>query len=179
MKKSLRFLIPLAVFALLLVFLLIGLRLNPREVPSPLIDKPAPAFKLPTLREPDRRIGRDDLLGQPYVLNVFASWCVPCQVEHPFVTDIAKTKLAPVYALNYKDKREDATAWLARFGDPFTAVLVDVDGRTGIDFGVYGVPETFVIDRKGVIRFKHIGPLLPDTARKQIVPLLRKLQEET
>lgn len=176
MKKGLRFLLPLGVFALLLVFLLIGLRLNPREVPSPLIGKPAPAFALPQLGQPEQRIARDDLLGKVWVLNVFASWCAPCRVEHPLVTDLAKRKLAPVYGLNYKDKPADATQWLATLGDPFAAVLVDADGRTGIDFGVYGVPETFVIDQRGIVQFKHIGPLTPDAVSEQIVPLLAKLQ---
>lgn len=174
--KGLRFLLPLGVFALLLVFLLVGLRLNPREVPSPLIDKPAPAFSLPLLGQPDQRIARDDLLGKVWVLNIFASWCAPCRVEHPLVTDLASLKLAPVYGLNYKDKTDDATKWLAQLGDPFAGVLVDADGRTGIDFGVYGVPETFVIDQKGVIRLKHIGPLTPDVVSEQIVPLLSRLR---
>ncbi len=176
MKKSLRFLLPLGVFALLLVFLLIGLRLNPREVPSPLIGKPAPAFSLPLLGQPEQRVARDELLGKVWVLNVFASWCGPCQVEHPLVTELAMRKLAPVYGLNYKDATEDATRWLARLGDPFAAVLVDAEGRTGIDFGVYGVPETFVIDKQGLIQLKHIGPLTPDAVSDQIVPLLIKLQ---
>lgn len=176
MKKGLRFLLPLGVFALLLVFLLIGLRLNPREVPSPLIGKPAPAFALPRLGQPEQRIARDDLLGKVWVLNVFASWCAPCRVEHPLVTELARRNLAPVYGLNYKDKTADATQWLATLGDPFAAVLVDADGRTGIDFGVYGVPETFVIDQRGIVRFKHIGPLTPDAVSEQIIPLLAKLQ---
>ena len=177
MKKGLRFLLPLGVFALLLVFLLIGLRLNPREVPSPLIGKPAPAFSLPILgKQPERRIARDDLLGKVWVLNVFASWCGPCRVEHPLVSELANRKLAPVYGLNYKDKTVDATQWLTDLGDPFTAVLVDADGRTGINFGVYGVPETFVIDQRGIVQFKHIGPLTPDAVSQQILPLLAKLQ---
>ena len=177
MKKGLRFLLPLGVFALLLVFLLIGLRLNPREVPSPLIGKPAPAFSLPILgKQPERRIARDDLLGKVWVLNVFASWCGPCRVEHPLVSELANRKLAPVYGLNYKDKTVDATRWLTDLGDPFTAVLVDADGRTGINFGVYGVPETFVIDQRGIVQFKHIGPLTPDAVSQQILPLLAKLQ---
>ncbi|MEO8280474.1 MAG: DsbE family thiol:disulfide interchange protein [Ideonella sp.] len=176
MKKGLRFLLPLAVFALLLVFLLIGLRLNPREVPSPLIGKPAPVFSLPTLGKPELRIARDDLLGKVWVLNVFASWCGPCRIEHPLVSELANRKLVPVYGLNYKDKTVDATRWLTDLGDPFTAVLVDADGRTGIDFGVYGVPETFVIDQRGIVQLKHIGPLTSDAVNEQILPLLAKLQ---
>ncbi len=176
MKKSLRFLLPLGVFALLLVFLLIGLRLNPREVPSPLIGKPAPAFALPVLNKPEQRIARDDMLGKVWVLNVFASWCGPCRVEHPLVTELARRNLAPVYGLNYKDKTADANRWLTDLGDPFAAVLVDTDGRVGIDFGVYGVPETFVIDQQGIVQLKHIGPLTPDAVSEQIMPLLAKLQ---
>lgn len=176
--RYLRFLLPLGVFALLLVFLLIGLRLDPREVPSPLIGKPAPAFALPQLDKPEQRIASDDLLGKVWVLNVFASWCAPCRIEHPLVTELASRKLAPVYGLNYKDKTGDATAWLAQLGDPYAAVLVDADGRTGIDFGVYGVPETFVIDRLGTVRLKHIGPLTPDAVSERIIPLLTKLQTE-
>ncbi len=176
MRRSLRFLLPLGIFALLLVFLLIGLRLNPREVPSPLINKPAPVFALPLLGKPEQKVARDDLLGKVWVLNVFASWCGPCRVEHPLVNELARRNLAPVYGLNYKDKTADATQWLNALGDPFTAVLVDADGRTGIDFGVYGVPETFVIDQQGIIRFKHIGPLTPDAVSDHIMPLLARLQ---
>ncbi|WP_418319422.1 DsbE family thiol:disulfide interchange protein [Piscinibacter sakaiensis] len=176
--KGLRFILPLGIFALLLAFLLVGLRLNPREVPSPLIGKPAPAFSLPLLATPEQRISREDLLGKVWVLNVFASWCAPCRVEHPLVTELAERKLAPVYGLNYKDQTADVTNWLAQLGNPFAAVLVDADGRTGIDFGVYGVPETFVVDHKGIIRLKHIGPLTPDDVSERIIPLLQKLQAE-
>lgn len=170
-----RYLIPLALFVVLAGFLAVGLKLNPREVPSPLIDKAAPSFALPLLGQPDQVIRSDQFKGQVWVLNVFASWCVPCLAEHPLVTELAKGGKVRVVGLNYKDKTEDATRWLARHGNPYSAVLVDRDGRVGIDFGVYGVPETFVIDKAGVIRFKQIGPITPQALREQILPLLAKL----
>ena len=170
-----RYLIPLVLFVVLAGFLFVGLGLNPREVPSPLIDKPAPVFELPVLNEPERRMGLADMKGQVWVLNVFASWCVPCLAEHPLVTEMAKTGV-PVVALNYKDKPEDATRWLTRHGNPYTAVLADREGQVGIDFGVYGVPETFVIDRDGRIRFKQVGPITPQALQEQILPLLRQLR---
>ena len=173
--KRLWFLIPLGAFLALAVVLSVGLRLDPREVPSPLIGKPAPAFALPRLDDATRTIGLQDLRGRPFVLNVWASWCVACRVEHPLLVEYAKTRRVPLYGLNYKDKRADATAWLTRFGNPYDASLVDADGRVGIDFGVYGVPETFVVDADGKIRLKHIGPLTKDVLTKRIEPLLKKL----
>ena len=173
--KRWQFLAPLALFAVLLGFLAVGLNLNPREVPSPLIDKPAPAFDLARLDDPAQRITHADLKGQVWILNVWASWCVACRQEHPLLVDFAKRSPVPLYGLNYKDKREDGLAWLARFGNPYKASLFDIDGRVGIDFGVYGVPETFVIDKQGVIRFKQIGPVTPEVLRDRIEPLLKQL----
>jgi cytochrome c biogenesis protein CcmG/thiol:disulfide interchange protein DsbE len=173
--KGLRFIIPLAVFLVLVGFLAVGLKLDPRAVPSPLIDKPAPAFVLPRLDDATQSMRRDDLLGKPWVLNVWASWCGPCRDEHPHVQALSRAKLAPLVGLNYKDARDDARTWLQRLGDPYTVSLVDGDGRVGINFGVYGVPETFVIDKKGVIRFKHTGPLTPAVVDTRIVPLLKEL----
>jgi cytochrome c biogenesis protein CcmG/thiol:disulfide interchange protein DsbE len=158
-------------------FLFVGLGLNPREVPSPLVGKPAPAFQLPRLDDPAQTVGRNDLLGKVWMLNVWASWCAPCREEHPLVIDIARRKLVPVYGLNYKDQTQAARGWLANLGDPYTATLVDANGRVGIDFGVYGVPETFIIDRQGVIRYKHTGPLTADVVRTRIEPLLKELQD--
>lgn len=174
--KILRFLLPLALFIGVVVFLFKGLSLNPREVPSPLIGKPAPAFVLPNLHAPEKTVSRDDLLGKVWMLNVWASWCAPCQEEHPLVIDIAQRKLLPVYGLNYKDQGPAARNWLARLGDPYQATIVDADGRVGIDYGVYGVPETFIIDRQGLIRFKHTGPLTPEVVRTRIEPLVKELQ---
>ena len=173
--KGLRFLIPLALFVVLAGFLAVGLKLDPREVPSPLIGKPAPAFALPRLDNPNQTIRREDLLGRVWILNVWASWCVACREEHPLLVEYAKTKRVPIYGLNYKDQRADGQQWLARFGNPYDASLFDLDGRVGIDFGVYGVPETFVVDREGVIRLKHIGALTPEVIRSRIEPLLRQL----
>jgi cytochrome c biogenesis protein CcmG/thiol:disulfide interchange protein DsbE len=174
--KSLRFLVPLGIFLVLCVFLGIGLGLNPREVPSPLIDKPAPAFSLPRLDDAEKKLSRDDMLGKVWLLNVWASWCAPCREEHPLVIDLAKRQVVPVYGLNYKDTRAAAKNWLAQLGDPYQATVFDQDGRVGIDFGVYGVPETFVIDQQGIIRLKHIGPLTPQVVREQIEPLIKQLQ---
>jgi cytochrome c biogenesis protein CcmG, thiol:disulfide interchange protein DsbE len=173
--KALRFLVPLGIFAVVLGFLFVGLGLNPREVPSPLIGKPAPAFKLVRLDDPAQSVSRDDLLGKVWMLNVWASWCAPCREEHPLVIDIARRQLLPVYGLNYKDQGQAARAWLANLGDPYQATLVDADGRVGIDFGVYGVPETFIVDRQGIIRFKHTGPLTPEVLRTRIEPLIKEL----
>ena len=173
--KSLKFLIPLALFVVLAGFLAVGLNLNPREVPSPLIGKPAPAFVLSRLDAPDQSLKRDELLGKVWVLNVWASWCAPCREEHPLLVDFARRRIAPVYGLNYKDTRPAGMAFLAQLGNPYEASLFDGDGRVGIDYGVYGVPETFVVDKQGVIRFKHVGPLTPDVIREKIEPLLKEL----
>jgi cytochrome c biogenesis protein CcmG/thiol:disulfide interchange protein DsbE len=171
-----RFLIPLAIFIVLVVFLAIGLNLNPREVPSPLIDKPAPAFQLATLDQPERVVRLEDMRGKVWLLNVWASWCVACMQEHPVLVDFARQRLLPVYGLNYKDRREDALAWLAKNGNPYALSIMDADGRVGIDYGVYGVPETFLIDQQGVIRFKQIGPVTPEIIDQKILPIVRRLQ---
>jgi cytochrome c biogenesis protein CcmG/thiol:disulfide interchange protein DsbE len=175
MKKTWRFLVPLGLFAVLGVFLFRGLSLNPREVPSPLINKPAPAFSLTRLDDPSQTIKREDLLGKVWILNVWASWCAPCRQEHPLVVAFAQRNQVPVYGLNYKDKRDAAQAWLRGLGDPYVATLVDADGKVGIDYGVYGVPETFVVDAQGVIRYKQIGPLTEEAIRDKIEPLLKQL----
>jgi cytochrome c biogenesis protein CcmG, thiol:disulfide interchange protein DsbE len=165
----------LGVFAALVALLAIGLRLNPREVPSPLIGKPAPAFELPLLGEPAKRFSEREMRGKVWILNVWASWCPPCLVEHPIVTRIAKSGLAPVIGLNYKDAREEALPWLERNGNPYTLIAYDREGRIGIDYGVYGVPETYVIDRQGVIRYKHIGPLSAEVVQQKVEPLVKAL----
>lgn len=170
-----RYLIPLGIFVVLALFLGVGLKLNPRDVPSPLIDKPAPSFSLPTLADPAVTFTAEQMKGKVWVLNVFASWCVPCLAEHPYVTQLARMPGVNVVGLNYKDKPEDAKRWLARHGDPYQTIAADANGRVGIDFGVYGVPETFVIDRNGVIRHKQIGPITPQALNDEILPLLKKL----
>ena len=170
-----RFLLPLIIFIVMVGFFAAGLRLNPREVPSPLIGKPAPAFNLPLLAAPEKKLAAQDLRGKVWVLNVWASWCVPCLIEHPQITALARTGGVPVYGLNYKDKVENASAWLGKHGDPYTATVSDLDGLVGIDYGVYGVPETFVIDKQGDIRLKHIGPVTPEALRDTIMPMIKKL----
>ena len=169
--------IPLGLFVVVGAFLYAGLWRNPREVPSPLIDRPAPVFSLAQLHEPARTFGPADMKGQVWLLNVWASWCVACRTEHPLLVELGKTKIVPIVGLNYKDKPEEATAWLAKLGDPYAFSVMDRDGRVGIDFGVYGVPETFVIDQSGTIRFKHIGPVTVDALERKIIPLVRKLQQ--
>ena len=172
----LRFLIPLAVFVVLVGFLWVGLSLKPREVPSPLIDKPAPAFVLSRLDNPQQSVTPSDLRGQVWLLNVWASWCVACLDEHPVLVEFSRSGALPIYGLNYKDSPDAAKAWLGKHGNPYTVSIVDADGRVGIDYGVYGVPETFLIDKEGVIRFKQIGPVTPEVLRDKILPLARQLQ---
>ena len=170
-----RFAIPVAVFVALLLLLGIGLKLDPREVPSPLIGKPAPHFELPELREAAKTFSERDMRGKVWVLNVWASWCVSCREEHPVLLDLAASGAVPIYGLNYKDKREDGLAWLKGMGDPYRVSIFDFDGRVGIDYGVYGVPETYVIDKIGVIRYKRIGPLTPEIVKEKVLPLVREL----
>ena len=175
----LRYFVPLGAFAALVVLLYVGLGINPREVPSPFIGKPAPAFELPRLYADSEKVSEKDLLGQVWVLNVFASWCVSCRAEHEVVTSVAKNSGIPFVGLNYKDEPGDAKAWLARFGNPYTLIAVDYEGKVGIDWGVYGVPETFVIDKKGVIRYKQIGPVTREALDETILPLLLQLEGES
>jgi cytochrome c biogenesis protein CcmG/thiol:disulfide interchange protein DsbE len=172
-----RFLVPLGLFVLVASFLLVGLKLDPREVPSPLIGKPAPAFSLNQLHESGKTISDKDLRGQVWVLNVWASWCVSCREEHPLLVEFAKRKEVPLYGLNYKDGRAEALRWLSERGNPYVMSIVDADGRTGIDYGVYGVPETYVIDKAGVIRMKHIGPVTPTVLETKLLPLVRELKK--
>ena len=173
--KGLRFVAPLGLFAVLVYFLWRGLALDPHALPSPLIDKPAPGFALSRLDDAGRTIRRDDMLGKVWLLNVWASWCTACREEHASLLAFARTRAAPVVGLNYKDTRAEGLAWLSQLGDPYAASAFDRDGRVGIDFGVYGVPETFVIDKQGVIRFKHVGALTPELIRTRIQPLLKAL----
>lgn len=170
-----RFLLPLGILIVLLGFLAVGLRLNPREVPSPLIGKPAPSFRLTQLHQEDQTIAPEDLRGKVWLLNVWASWCVSCRQEHPVLVALARQGVVPIIGLNYKDEREAGKAWLARHGDPYQLSAWDREGRVGIDFGVYGVPETFVIDKSGVIRHKHIGPITTEVLQEKILPLVKEL----
>lgn len=171
-----KFLIPLVLFVALVVFLAIGLNRDPHEVPSPLINKAAPAFEVPQLAEPNKTFSPESMKGQVWVLNVWASWCVACREEHPVLVELAKSQMAPVIGLDYKDKREDALAMLAKQGNPYVLSAFDGNGRVGIDYGVYGVPETYIIDKAGVIRFKHIGPLTMNLLNQKIYPKLSELK---
>ena len=168
-------LVPLALFLVLVGFLAVGLHRDPHEIPSPLIDKPAPAFRLPTLAVPAGQFGPADMRGKVWLMNVWASWCVSCREEHPVLLAFSKENVVPIVGLDYKDAPADARLWLARYGDPYGLVAVDADGRVGIDYGVYGVPETYVIDQRGVIVHKHIGPITPEVLDQEIRPLLKKL----
>ena len=172
-----RFLLPLAIFILLVGFLAVGLKLNPREVPSPLVGKQAPAFELPVFQQPDRRFTPGDMRGKVWLLNVWASWCVACRDEHPMLVALAKRGVMPILGLNYKDKGDEASAWLKQFGDPYDLSVVDADGRIGIDYGVYGVPETYLIDAEGVIRYKQIGPITAAILEQKILPLAATLKK--
>jgi len=174
----LRYLIPLAIFLVLVVFLAIGLGRDPHEVPSPLINKAAPTFRLPQLKEPSKTFSAEDMRGKVWVLNVWASWCVSCRDEHPLLIEYAKTGAVPIYGLNWKDKRDDALAWLNDLGDPYVLSASDLDGRIAIDYGVYGAPETYLIDQSGTIRFKQIGPLTPDVWQDKFLPLVQQLNRE-
>ncbi len=171
-----RFLLPLGIFAVLLGFLGVGLKLNPREVPSPFIGKPAPSFALSQLHVEGKTIAPENLRGQVWLLNVWASWCVSCRQEHPVLLDLAKRNVVPIIGLDYKDERAAGIAWLQQNGDPYALSAYDRDGRVGIDYGVYGVPETFVVDKAGIVRLKHVGPLTPAVINEKLIPLVKELQ---
>ena len=173
--KALKYILPLAIFLGLAVFFAIGLTRDPREVPSPFIGKAAPSFKLEQLHQPSQAFTPEEMKGKVWMLNVWASWCASCRVEHPLLVEMARSKMVTIVGLNYKDKREDATAWLQKFGNPYDLSAWDIDGRVGIHYGVYGAPETFVIDKQGVTRHKQIGPITPEALEKTILPLIKKL----
>lgn len=172
-----KFLIPLVLFFVLVGFLAVGLQRDPHEVPSPLVNKAAPGFKVPQLILADQPFSPADMKGKVWMLNVWASWCVACREEHPLLVQLAGSQLVPVIGLDYKDKRIDALTFLKKHGDPYNLSAFDADGRVGIDYGVYGVPETFIIDKQGVIRHKQIGPITTEALRKTILPLINELQK--
>lgn len=173
-----RFILPLVIFLVLAGFLYVGLGLNPREVPSPLINKPAPAFTLHQLHDTSKEFSAKDMQGKVWLLNVWSSWCVSCREEHPVLVNLSKQHIVPLYGLDYKDKREDALAWLQRGGNPYGLSVMDLDGRVGIDYGVYGVPETYLIDKQGIIRYKEIGPVTQEKLEEKILPLIAQLQAQ-
>jgi cytochrome c biogenesis protein CcmG/thiol:disulfide interchange protein DsbE len=174
---KLKFLIPLALFGVLVAFLVVGLQRDPSVIPSPLVNKAAPAFSVPQLILADQSFAPADMKGKVWMLNVWASWCVACRVEHPLLVQLARSRVVPVIGLDYKDKRGDALGFLSRHGDPYNLSAFDADGRVGIDYGVYGVPETFVIDKQGLIRHKQIGPITAEALEKTILPLIAELQK--
>jgi cytochrome c biogenesis protein CcmG/thiol:disulfide interchange protein DsbE len=177
--KVLRFLIPAALFAIIALFLLRGLDRDPRELPSPLIGKPAPAFTLPVLGKQEEDWSPEAMRGKVWLLNIWGSWCAACQIEHPLLNELARRNTLPIVGMAWKDKPQASNAWLERFGNPYSVVIVDVDGRAGIDWGVYGAPETFLVDKAGTIRFKHVGPLTPELMQTRLMPLVRELQAAT
>ncbi|PWK92917.1 DsbE family thiol:disulfide interchange protein [Fulvimonas soli] len=175
-------LVPLFAFLLLVALFGFGIWWNTghdqREVPSPLIGKPAPAYALPHLDDPSRTLAKADMLGKPYLLNVFASWCVACGDEHPVLMAEGRSLGIPLVGYDYKDDPADAKAWLAQHGNPYDLVIADREGRTAIDFGVYGAPESFLIDARGVIRYKRIGPFTPEVIEKELKPRIAALRKE-
>ena len=176
--RALRFAVPLALFAAIAWFLLKGLERDPRAIPSPLLGKPAPAVTLPLLADPQATWSTDQMRGQVWLLNVWGSWCAGCKVEHPLLNDFARRGIAPIVGMAWKDRPEASKAWLANLGDPYAINVMDRDGRAAIDWGVYGAPETFVIDKSGVVRDKHIAPLTVDVIEQRLIPLIRRLQAQ-
>lgn len=173
--------LPLIVFAALAALLLSGIWMrkqdeaqgrNPSDIPSPLIGKQAPVFSLPNLHQPDTLVSNADFAGAPYLLNVWGSWCPACRDEHPVVAELAASGKLRVVGFNYKDQRTDALRWLAQFGDPFNVTVADLEGRSAIEWGIYGAPETFLVDGNGVVTYKHIGPLTPEVIRRDILTRL-------
>lgn len=176
--KILKFIIPLILFIVLAIFLAIGLKLNPREIPSPFINKPAPLFSAQKLTAPDEILTTNDLKGKVWLFNVWASWCVSCRDEHPILNQFAQKQTVFIVGLNYKDDPAAAKKWLDILGNPYNVSIMDKEGRIGIDWGVYGVPETFVVDKKGIIRYKHTGPVTQEDIQQTFLPLITKLQAE-
>lgn len=178
-RSAMRWL-PLAAFGALLLLLGVGVWLSGRAdreaLPSPLIGRPAPAFELPILHEPGRTAGSEALRGQPYLLNVWGSWCPECRVEHPVLTRFAETRRVRVVGYNWKDPREDALRWLEQFGNPYWLVLADEDGRAAIDWGIYGAPETFLVDGHGIVRWKHVGAVTDAVIADELLPVLAEIE---
>lgn len=173
--RRLVYLVPLVAFIAIAGYFYLGLQRDSRKLPSVLIDQPVPSFALPPLFDDKPGLRTADLGGEVALVNVFASWCAPCRVEHPILIRLANNEKVPLYGINHKDRPEDAKRWLAELGDPYRRIGVDRDGRAGIEWGVYGVPETFIIDRQGRIRYRHVGPIMPQDLDKVILPKLREL----
>ncbi|MDH5555896.1 MAG: DsbE family thiol:disulfide interchange protein [Alphaproteobacteria bacterium] len=176
--RHILYLLPLLVFLAMSVYFAIGLSKDPSELPSALINKPVPEFDLPPLMEDIPGLATADFGGEVVIVNVFASWCVPCRIEHPMISRMANEGIVPVYGLNWKDEKTDAKAWLKELGNPYSRIGWDLSGRVGIDWGVYGVPETYIIGKQGRIRYKHVGPILRDTLNETLIPIIQELQAE-
>ncbi len=171
-----RYLLPLFIFLGLAAALSLGLGRDPTALPSPLVGKPAPAFKLARVDDPQKHFSPNDLKGQVWLLNVWASWCTSCREEHPLLVNLSQQGVVPIVGLDYKDELPNARQWLTRHGDPYALTVSDADGRVGLDLGVYGVPETFVIDKAGRIRMRHAGPITPEVLRDKLLPLIEELK---
>ena len=176
MARYLRYLVPLGIFVVLAAFLFRGLSLDPKLVPSPLVGKPMPAFTLTRLDDPEATLSDTDIKGKVAIVNVWATWCTSCRAEHETMLQLAETGQVAIYGLNYKDERGAAQRWLQQLGNPYIANAFDANGRVGIDWGVYGAPETFVIDKQGIIRDKIIGPLTPENVQQRLLPLIATLK---
>ena len=174
-----KYIIPLVLFIVLAVFLALGLKLKPNEIPSPLLNKPAPVFSAPKLNDSNVKLSPTHLKGKVWMLNVWASWCVSCREEHSVLNQFAQQKVVTLIGLNYKDDPVAAKNWLSTLGNPYNDSVMDADGRIGIDWGVYGVPETFVMDKQGIVRYKHTGPVTEDDVNTKFLPLIAKLQAES
>ena len=175
----LKYIIPLILFIIMTIFLALGLNLKPSEITSPLLNKPAPVFSAPKLNATTEKLSPADLKGKVWLFNVWASWCVSCRAEHPVLNQLAQQHAAIIVGLNYKDEPEAAKQWLATLGNPYNDSVMDADGRIGLDWGVYGVPETFVMDKQGIVRYKHTGPVTEEDMEKIFLPLIAKLQAES
>ncbi len=178
MNRYLRYSVPLVIFAVIAAFLFKGLGMNPREIPSPLIGKSVPAFSLPSLEQADTTITDKDLLGKVYLLNVWATWCVSCRAEHETLVQLARSGKVDIVGLNWKDERAKANVWLNKLGNPYSVNIFDQKGRTAIDLGVYGAPETFLVDSKGVIHYKHAGPVTHKLFNETLLPMVERLKSE-
>ncbi len=177
MTPRLRFFLPVVLFAGVALALAVGLSLDPRELPSTMIDKPAPEFDLPAVRGRSRGLASSDLVGEVHLVNFFASWCAACRVEHPLLNRLTEDGVVAVFGVNYKDKPEDARRWLDQLGDPYVRSGADIPGRAGIDWGVYGLPETFIVDANGHIVYKHVGAIYPQDLENTILPIVESLRQ--
>lgn len=172
------FLAPLVLFGIVAAYFAVGLTKDPRQLPSALLDKPVPKFDLPELKDSKPGLADTDLQNKIVLVNVFASWCVPCRAEHPLLMQMAKDGIVDIYGINWKDRKQDAIAWLDELGDPYGRIGHDYSGRAGIDWGVYGVPETYIIDKAGRIRYKQVGPMFTEKLQSEILPMIEKLKKE-